>query len=99
MSDIDVRTFGCRLNAFESEVMRGHAEAADLKNTIIFNSCAVTKEAERQVRQAIRRAKRDNPDATIIVTGCAAQIRPETFAAMPQVTRVWGNREKMDPAS
>ena len=99
MSNVDVRTFGCRLNAFESEVMRGHAEAADLKNTIIFNSCAVTKEAERQVRQAIRRAKRDNPDATIIVTGCAAQIRPETFAAMPQVNRVWGNREKMDPAS
>ncbi|MFM7621899.1 MAG: tRNA (N(6)-L-threonylcarbamoyladenosine(37)-C(2))-methylthiotransferase MtaB, partial [Alphaproteobacteria bacterium] len=99
MSDVDIRTFGCRLNAFESEVMRGHAEAADLKNTIIFNSCAVTKEAERQVRQAIRRAKRNNPEATIIVTGCAAQIHPETFAAMPEVTRVWGNREKMDPAS
>ena len=101
MSDntLEIQTFGCRLNTFESEVMRGHAEAANLKNTIIFNSCAVTKEAERQVRQAIRRAKRNNPEATIIVTGCAAQIRPEAFAAMPEVTRVWGNREKMDPAS
>ena len=88
-------TFGCRLNAFETEVMRGHAVAAGLSDTIIVNTCAVTSEAERQARQAIRRARRDHPAARIIVTGCAAQIAPEAFAAMTEVDHVIGNEEKM----
>jgi threonylcarbamoyladenosine tRNA methylthiotransferase MtaB len=92
-----ILTFGCRLNAFESEVMRGHAAAAGLGDAIIVNSCAVTAEAERQVRQSIRKARRENPDATIVVTGCAAQIDPERFAAMPEVDRVVGNDEKLRP--
>ena len=92
---VDILTFGCRLNAYESEVMRGHAEAAGLKDAIIVNTCAVTAEAERQARQAIRRARRDRPDAEIIVTGCAAQIDPAGFAAMPEVSRVLGNAEKL----
>jgi len=92
---VDILTFGCRLNAYESEVMRGHAEAAGLKGAIIVNTCAVTAEAERQARQAIRRARRDRPDAEIIVTGCAAQIDPAGFAAMPEVSRVLGNAEKL----
>jgi threonylcarbamoyladenosine tRNA methylthiotransferase MtaB len=90
-------TFGCRLNTYESEVMRGHAKAAGLDDVIIFNTCAVTKEAERQARQAIRRAKRDNPAAKIIVTGCSAQISPETYAAMPEVDRIIGNDLKLKP--
>ena len=73
----EILTFGCRLNAYESEVMRQHAEAAGLTDTVIVNTCAVTSEAERQARQAIRRARRANPDARIVVTGCAAQIDPE----------------------
>ncbi len=89
----EILTFGCRLNTYESEVMRGHA--AGLSDTIIVNTCAVTGEAERQARQAIRRAHRERPDAHIIVTGCAAQIAPETWAAMPGVTRVLGNIEKL----
>jgi threonylcarbamoyladenosine tRNA methylthiotransferase MtaB len=89
----EVVTFGCRLNAFESEVMRDRA--AGLGHAIIFNTCAVTKEAERQARQAIRRTRRDNPDKEIIVTGCAAQIDAEAFAAMPEVDRVIGNTEKL----
>ena len=93
---VDLRTFGCRLNAFESEVMRGHAEAAGLTDTIVFNTCAVTAEAERQARQAIRKARRENPAATIVVTGCAAQIDPARFAAMAEVDRVLGNEEKLD---
>lgn len=92
---IDVRTFGCRLNAFESEVVRAHGVDANLDNTIVFNTCAVTTEAERQARQAIRRARRENPDAEIVVTGCAAQIDPARFQAMPEVDRVVGNEEKM----
>ena len=92
-------TFGCRLNAFESEVIRGHAEAAGLDDTVIFNTCAVTAEAERQARQAIRRARRDNPGARIVVTGCAAQIAPETYARMPEVDRVIGNAEKLEAAT
>lgn len=92
---IDVRTFGCRLNAFESEVVRGHAVAAGMTNTIVFNTCAVTTEAERQARQAIRRARRENPEAQIVVTGCAAQIDPDRFQAMAEVDRVVGNEEKM----
>ncbi len=87
-------TFGCRLNAYESEVIRDHARAGGIDNAIIFNTCAVTGEAVRQARQAIRKARRDHPDAEIIVTGCAAQIEPETFAQMPEVSRIVGNAEK-----
>jgi threonylcarbamoyladenosine tRNA methylthiotransferase MtaB len=90
-----VVTFGCRLNAFESEVMRGHASAAGLDDAIIVNTCAVTAEAERQARQAIRKARRRNPGARIIVTGCAAQIAADSFTAMPEVDRVIGNAEKL----
>ena len=95
MSAPDILTFGCRLNAFESEVMRGHAAATGLEDAVIVNSCAVTAEAERQVRQFIRRARRENPDAWIIVTGCAAQIDPDKYAAMEEVDRVIGNEEKL----
>ncbi|MEO2169735.1 MAG: tRNA (N(6)-L-threonylcarbamoyladenosine(37)-C(2))-methylthiotransferase MtaB [bacterium] len=96
---IEVLTFGCRLNVFESEVMAGDAESAGASNLVIVNSCAVTAEAERQVRQAIRRARRERPDAEIVVTGCGAQLAAAKFAAMPEVSRVLGNAEKMDPAS
>jgi threonylcarbamoyladenosine tRNA methylthiotransferase MtaB len=95
----EVLTFGCRLNAFESEVIRGHAAAAGLNDAVIVNTCAVTKEAERQARQAIRRARRDHPEARLIVTGCAAQIDPACYAAMPEVDLVLGNDEKMKPES
>ncbi len=91
----EVLTFGCRLNAFESEVIRGHAAAAGLNDAVIVNTCAVTKEAERQARQAIRRARRDHPGARLIVTGCAAQIDPARYAAMPEVDLVLGNDEKL----
>ena len=90
-------TFGCRLNAFESQVMRDNMETAGLEDTILFNTCAVTAEAERQARQAIRRARRECPEARIIVTGCAAQIDPKRFAAMDEVDLVLGNGEKMQP--
>lgn len=90
-----VITLGCRLNSYESEVMRGHAENAGLDGAIIVNTCAVTAEAVRTARQTIRRAAKDNPDAPIIVTGCAAQIDAEMFAEMPEVKRVIGNHEKM----
>ncbi|HEY7800359.1 MAG TPA: tRNA (N(6)-L-threonylcarbamoyladenosine(37)-C(2))-methylthiotransferase MtaB [Hyphomonadaceae bacterium] len=92
---VDILTLGCRLNSYESEVMRGHAESAGLKDAVIVNTCAVTGEAVRQARQAIRRARRERPGASIIVTGCAAQIDPKSFANMPEVTRVIGNAEKM----
>jgi threonylcarbamoyladenosine tRNA methylthiotransferase MtaB len=96
MSDAPrILTFGCRLNAFESEVMRGHANAAGLMDAVIVNTCAVTAEAERQARQAIRRARRDHPTARIIVTGCAAQIDPARYAGMPEVDSVLGNAEKL----
>ncbi len=95
MSAPDILTFGCRLNAFESEVIRGHAVAAGLGDAVIVNSCAVTTEAERQVRQSIRRARRQNPGVKIIVTGCAAQIDPHKYAAMDEVDRVIGNEEKL----
>ena len=95
----EIVTFGCRLNAFESEVMRGHARAAGLEDAIIFNTCAVTAEAERQARQAIRKARRQNPGARIIVTGCAAQVAAGRFAEMPEVDRVIGNGEKLRPES
>jgi threonylcarbamoyladenosine tRNA methylthiotransferase MtaB len=101
MSAPEIITFGCRLNAYESEIMRAHASAAsgDGARTIIVNTCAVTAEAERQARQAIRRARRRDPGARIIVTGCAAQIDPAGFAAMPEVDRVLGNAEKLAAAS
>jgi threonylcarbamoyladenosine tRNA methylthiotransferase MtaB len=98
-ADVEVLTLGCRLNAYESEAMRALAGEAALKNTVIVNTCAVTGEAVRQARQTIRRARRDRPDAEIIVTGCAAQIDPQSFAAMPEVSRVIGNAEKMRPES
>ena len=93
----EVLTFGCRLNAHESEVIRGHA--AGLADTIVVNTCAVTAEAERQARQAIRRAHRERPDARIVVTGCAAQIAPAAWAALPGVSRVLGNEDKLRPES
>jgi threonylcarbamoyladenosine tRNA methylthiotransferase MtaB len=92
---VDILTFGCRLNTYESEVMRGHAAA--LTDTIIVNTCAVTAEAERQARQAIRRAHRENPGAQIVVTGCAAQINPQNWATLPGVTRILGNEDKLKP--
>ncbi|HVJ56012.1 MAG TPA: tRNA (N(6)-L-threonylcarbamoyladenosine(37)-C(2))-methylthiotransferase MtaB [Aliidongia sp.] len=92
---LDVLTFGCRLNIVESEVMRGLAGAAGLEEAVLVNTCAVTAEAERQARQAIRRAGRDRPGVPIIVTGCAAQLRPEAYAGLPGVTRVLGNAEKL----
>ncbi len=90
-----VITLGCRLNTYESEVMRRHAQDAGLADAVIINTCAVTSEAVRGARQAIRRAAKENPGAPILVTGCAAQTDPEMFAAMPEVTRVIGNHEKM----
>ncbi|ODR96026.1 tRNA (N(6)-L-threonylcarbamoyladenosine(37)-C(2))-methylthiotransferase MtaB [Methyloceanibacter superfactus] len=95
MSDIEIITFGCRLNAYESEVMREHAKAAGVGDAVIVNTCAVTAEAVRQARQAIRKARRDAPGARSVVTGCAAQIDPDRFAAMDEVDRVIGNQEKM----
>ncbi len=95
MSAPEIITFGCRLNAYESEVMRAHAAAAGLDDAVIVNTCAVTAEAERQARQAIRKARRRRPGARIIVTGCAAQLDPERFAAMDGVDLVLGNREKL----
>ncbi len=92
-------TFGCRLNFYESEVMRDHAQNAGLDDAIIFNTCAVTKEAERQARQSIRRARRENPDAKIIVTGCSAQISPETYSGMDEVDQVIGNDLKLKAES
>ncbi len=98
-----VITLGCRLNAWESEVMRDHARAADAGRgappSVIVNTCAVTAEAERQARQTIRRARREHPEARLIVTGCAAQIDPARYAAMPEVDRVLGNAEKLRPES
>ncbi len=93
--DAEIITLGCRLNAYESDVMRGHARDAGLKNTVIINTCAVTNEAVRGSRYAVRKAKKDNPAASIVVTGCAAQIDPKAFADMPEVDRVIGNAEKM----
>ena len=89
----EVITLGCRLNAAESEAMRRLAGSED--DLVIVNSCAVTNEAVRQTRQAIRKAKRARPGARVVVTGCAAQVEPETFAAMPEVAQVIGNHEKM----
>ncbi len=96
MGGPEVVSFGCRLNAWEAEVIRGHATLADRDDVIVVNTCAVTSEAERQARQTIRRLRRERPGAEIVVTGCAAQIAPETWGAMPEVSRVVGNREKLD---
>ena len=99
MSDPQVITFGCRLNTLESEVIRDQARLAGLDDAVIVNTCAVTAEAERQSRQAIRRIRRQRPKSRIIVTGCAAQIDPGRFAAMDEVDRVLGNVEKLDSPS
>ena len=99
MSEPEVITFGCRVNAYESEVIRARAVEAGLGNAVIFNTCAVTGEALRQSRQAIRSRRRANPNAKIIVTGCAAQIDPQAYAAMPEVDLVLGNQEKLEGTS
>jgi len=91
---VDVVTFGCRLNTYESEVIRREADAAGLDDTVVVNTCAVTAEAVRQAKQTIRRLKRERPEASIVVTGCAAQTEPTTFATMAEVDRVVGNEEK-----
>jgi len=99
MSEAKVVTLGCRLNTYESEVMRKNARDAGLENAIIINTCAVTGEAVRQARQTIRKMRKSDPDAKIIVTGCAAQIDPEAFAEMEEVDRVIGNKEKLEVES
>tara|TARA_R110002050_G_scaffold279735_2_gene426496 strand:+ start:11783 stop:13093 length:1311 start_codon:yes stop_codon:yes gene_type:complete len=99
VSGVRVLTFGCRLNTFESETMRKAAETAGLNNAILVNTCAVTADAVRQARQTIRRARRDNPHARIVVSGCAAQTEPETFAAMAEVDAVIGNDAKGQAAT
>jgi threonylcarbamoyladenosine tRNA methylthiotransferase MtaB len=92
-------TFGCRLNAYESEAIKEALKKTDQKNLIVFNSCAVTSEAERELRQAVRRARKNNPEAKIVVTGCAAQIDPQKYAKMAEVDLVLGNVEKSNPQS
>jgi threonylcarbamoyladenosine tRNA methylthiotransferase MtaB len=96
---VEVVTFGCRLNAAESEVIRCEAERAGLTETVVVNTCAVTAEAVRQARQTIRALRRERPQAKIVVTGCAAQTEPQTFSAMPETDRVLGNAEKLCAAS
>jgi threonylcarbamoyladenosine tRNA methylthiotransferase MtaB len=96
---LDIVTFGCRLNTYESEVIRREAARAGIDDAVVVNTCAVTSEAVRQARQTIRRLKRERPSAQIIVTGCAAQAEPEQFAAMPEVARVLGNEEKLDASA
>ncbi len=96
---VDVVTFGCRLNAAESEVIRREAERAGFDDTVVVNTCAVTAEAVRQARQAIRALRRERPQAQIVVTGCAAQIEPQTFVAMAEADQVLGNTEKLSPAA
>lgn len=98
-NDPQIVTFGCRLNIHESEVMREHARSAGMRDAIIFNTCAVTKEAERQARQAIRKARRENPDAKIIVTGCSAQANPAMYAEMAEVDQIIGNDLKLKAES
>ena len=96
---VEVVTFGCRLNGYESEQIRAQAAADGLENAVVFNTCAVTGEAVRQARQAIRKARRERPDARLIVTGCAAQIDPAAFAAMPEVDLIVGNADKASPGA
>jgi len=93
---VDVITFGCRLNAYESEIIRRNADAAGLGDAVVVNTCAVTSEAVRQAKQTIRRIARERPQARIVVTGCAAQIEPQAFVDLPNVGRVAGNEEKVD---
>ncbi len=95
---VDVVTFGCRLNSYESEVIRDAAKGAD-GDTVVINTCAVTAEAVRQARQTIRKLKRERPDTRVVVTGCAAQTQGADFAVMPEVDRVLGNEEKLDPSA
>ncbi|WP_339706071.1 tRNA (N(6)-L-threonylcarbamoyladenosine(37)-C(2))-methylthiotransferase MtaB [uncultured Sphingosinicella sp.] len=99
MSDHQVINLGCRLNIYEGEIIRQHLATAGDADTIVINSCAVTGEAVRQARQTIRRLKRERPEARVIVTGCAAQVEAAAFAAMPEVSRVVGNAEKLDAAA
>jgi threonylcarbamoyladenosine tRNA methylthiotransferase MtaB len=99
MSALEVITFGCRLNAYESEAIKARAEEAGLADAVVVNTCAVTAEAVRQSRQAIRKVRRANPGTRIIVTGCAAQTEPETYAAMAEVDVVLGNQEKLHARS
>ncbi len=100
MTDAPIfETLGCRLNAYESEAMRGQAKAAGLRDLVVINTCAVTAEAVRTAKQKIRRAARENPGKKIVVTGCAAQINPRDFAEMVEVDHVLGNHEKLTPAS
>ncbi len=99
MSDVDVVTFGCRLNAHESDLIRARAAQDGLTDAVVFNTCAVTGEAVRQARQAIRKARRARPDARLIVTGCAAQIDPQAFAGMAEVDLVLGNADKSAPGA
>ncbi|MHA1598510.1 MAG: tRNA (N(6)-L-threonylcarbamoyladenosine(37)-C(2))-methylthiotransferase MtaB, partial [Alphaproteobacteria bacterium] len=96
MSKTQVITLGCRLNTLESEMISSGLAEAGIDDAIIVNTCAVTVEAERRARQTIRKLRRDNPGARLIVTGCAAQLNPETFADMEEVDRVVGNAEKLD---
>src|SRR5262249_45915070 len=99
MDDNEVITFGCRLNAFESEIILRAVRHAGLTGAVVINTCAVTAEAERQARQAIRRAPRQRPGAKIIVTGCAAHLSPERYGALPEVDRVLDNEAKLRPQS
>src|SRR6201994_4271544 len=92
---VEVVTFGCRLNAYESEAIKARATEAQLRDAVVVNTCAVTAEAVRQSRQAIRRLKRETPHRRIIVTGCAAQTETATYAAMAEVDQVIGNAEKL----
>ena len=98
-SQPDVITFGCRLNTFESQIIKDNLSVSANENTVVFNTCAVTAEAERQARQAIRKVRRERPDAHIVVTGCAAQIKPERYASMDEVDLVLGNVEKLQPSA
>ncbi len=95
----DIKTFGCRLNIWESEVIARHAEDAGINDVVVINTCAVTAEAEKQARQAIRKSRRDHPEKQIIVTGCAAQINPDHWAKMDEVDAVIGNHEKLEPTT
>ena len=96
-ADLKFTTLGCRLNAYETEAMKAMSEEAGIGGAVVVNTCAVTAEAVRKARQEIRRLRRENPDAKVIVTGCAAQTEPETFANMDEVDLVLGNTEKMQP--
>lgn len=93
----EVVTFGCRLNTYESEIIKNNLALSNMNNVVVFNTCAVTKEAERQAKQAIRKSKRENPELKIIVTGCAAQNNPKIFSDMEEVDKVIGNEEKLHP--